>query len=399
MSKTCCVPLGFIRIVTCVGLACALAGQGHAAPYVPASGEQVVERVPGLSDPAHRELRRMRAALTASPENLHLASELARRYIEMARSTGEPRYTGYAQAALSPWWNQSQPPTQVRVLRATILQSRHQFSQALADLDAVLAADRRNAQAWLTRATIQQTQGEHDKARESCSQLNGLAPELVVIACIAGADSLGGEAAQSYALLDAALKASVGLGPGIEGWVLTLLAEMAASQGDYPAAEKHFLRALSLSDSDIYLLGAYADFLLDQERAGEAATLLRDNTRADGLLLRYALALRRQGLPAAEQIDTLQSRFAAAALRGDSVHLREQARYELHLRNDPQAALELAQKNWREQKETADARILLEAAVAGNAGEAARPVLNWLNRTGTKDRVLRMLAAKLEGAA
>jgi hypothetical protein len=47
---------------------------------------------------------------------------------------------------------------------------------------------------------------------------------------------------------------------------------------------------------DNYVFGAYADFLLDQNQPREVTALLRDKTRADPLLLRYALALKLQKL-------------------------------------------------------------------------------------------------------
>jgi hypothetical protein len=110
----------------------------HAAPYVPANGSQIIERLPGNADPVQQEFKRLRAQLSAAPDDLPLATELARRYIEQARSDGDPRYLGYAQAALAPWWHIEQAPTAVRLLRATLSQSMHRFADALADLNARL---------------------------------------------------------------------------------------------------------------------------------------------------------------------------------------------------------------------------------------------------------------------
>lgn len=369
----------------------------HAAPYIPDNGAQVIERLPSRNDPALRELKRLRAELAANPNNLALAVDLARRYISQAREEGDPRYTGYAQAALSPWWNLPQPPVQVRVLRATILQSTHQFQQALADLDAVLDADRTNAQAWLTRATILTVQGEYQQARNSCAKLAGLVDELILQTCLSNVGSLNGDAEKSYSALHAALKKHPDAPSGIRMWVLTLLAEMAVRRGDIPAAETHFRQAIALGSPDSYLLGAYADFLLDQNRPTEVVDLLKDKTRVDALLLRYALALKAQNSPAAaEHRQALAARFADAMLRGDTVHQREQARYELELAGNPGAAVKIAQQNWQIQKEPADARILLEAALAAKDKAAAEPVLSWLEKTGLEDQVLKKLAAKLE---
>src|SRR5688572_19072311 len=75
-----------------------------AAPYVPASDSQVLERLPiSPADPVFRELRTLRAELAARPGNPDLAAKLAGRYFGLAMAEGDPRYIGYAEAALRPW--------------------------------------------------------------------------------------------------------------------------------------------------------------------------------------------------------------------------------------------------------------------------------------------------------
>ena len=68
----------------------------------------------------------------------------------------------------------------------------------------------------------------------------------------------------------------------------------------------------------------------------------------------------------------------------------------LHLKLDAAAALALAQQNWAEQREPADALILLEAALAAKNAAAAKPVLDWLQQTRLEDVRLRPLATRLE---
>lgn len=376
----------------------AVAPAAFAAPYVPASGDQVIERLPSRGDPRQQELQRLRADLSATPNDPAKAAVLARRYVEVGRTDGDPRYFGYAQAALAPWWHLPDPPTEVRILRATLLQGRHQFDEALQDLDAVLRTDSRDAQAWLTRATIEQVQAEYAKAKASCSRLQALAPELVTVTCMANAASLSGQAEKVYPLLESTLKRHADADPGIRSWAMTLLAEMAVRLGNAGAAETHFRGALALAPGDTYLLGAYADFLLDQNRAAEAESLLARHGRVDGLLLRHALALRARNAPqAGEQTATLRTRFTAAAQRGSDEHLRERARFELGLMNNPSEALRLASENWKTQKEPADARILLEAALAAGDRGAAKPVLQWMQSNGVQDVALAALAGKLGG--
>jgi hypothetical protein len=91
----------------------------------------------------------------------------------------------------------------------------------------------------------------------------------------------------------------------------------------------------------------------------------------------------------------LQDRFDAARRRGDSVHLREEARFMLHLLDRPGEALELARRNWETQREPADALILLEAAVAAKEPTAAQPVLDWLRRTGLEHVAIQALVDRL----
>ena len=393
------MPANFLYPPICTmlaGLLFALPNLALATPYIPANGAQVIEHLPSRSDPTQRELGRLRADLTKTPDNLPLAAALARRYIEQARIEGDPRYLGYAQAILAPWWKQPQPPSAVLVLRATLLQSTHQFAAALADLDTVLKQDSGNAQAWLTRATVLLVTGDYAAAKASCMRLYSRAPVLVIQTCLANVGSVGGQAAQSYATLKTALEKNQDADPAIKIWVLTLLAEMATRQGDAVAAQKYFASALAFDGADSYLLGAYSDFLLDRGRAPEVVALLKDKTRVDALLLRYALALKATNSPQApRQTEVLRARFDAAMLRGDTVHQREQARFELTLRNDAKIALKLAKLNWAVQKEPADLRILLESAGAADDKAAAQVALDWVKKTGLEDRALSVLLKQM----
>ena len=369
-----------------------------AAPYTPKDGGTVIEQLPRRADATQLALRGLRQQLTDNPQDLALAAGLAQRYIALARSEADPRYLGYAQAALAPWWRQAAPPVPVRLLRATILQSTHQFGPALHDLDAVIAQEPANGQAWLTRATVLTVQGDYAKATASCARLSALSTQLVTVTCIANVASVTGRAAASERLLDLTLQRSAGAAPELESWALTLLAEMATRRGEMALAEARYATALARQPRDSYLLGAYADFLLDQRRPQEVVKLLKDQQRIDALLLRYALAL--QALPGQQtalQAATaeLTARFNAAMQRGDTVHQREQARFALFLQRDVPAAVQLAQKNWAIQKEVPDMRILLEAALAARNYAAAQPVLAWVAANGVEDVALQRLVRQL----
>src|SRR5256885_9815128 len=115
-------------------LALALGAPVFANPYLPIDDDAVLERLPERTDPSLRDVKRLRAALDRSPNDLALAARLARRAIEAARETGDPRFLGQAQSALTPWWTEPSPPAPALLLRATLRQSTHDFDGALADL-------------------------------------------------------------------------------------------------------------------------------------------------------------------------------------------------------------------------------------------------------------------------
>ena len=373
-----------------------LAGACSATPYIPADGKQVVEHLPSRANPVQRELLQLRAELSKNPTDLARAAALAQRYIEQARTEGDPRYLGYAQAALAPWWKDPQAPDAVLVLRATLRQSTHQFGAALADLDTVLHRDTDNVQAWLTRATVQMVTGDYTAAKASCMRLYSRAPVLIVQTCLSNIGSINGDAKASFAKLKAALDQHPDTEPGVRTWVQTLMAEMAARAGDDAAADALFKQAMAAEEPDSYLLGAYSDFLLDRGRAPEVVKLLKDKGRIDALLLRHAIALKAvRSADAPAQAEVLRSRFDAAMLRGDTVHQREQARVELALRNDPKTAVKLAMLNWAVQKEPADLRILVETAAASGDVAAAQTALDWIAKTRIEDRTIAAPLAKL----
>lgn len=389
------IPLG---VVLCLFGALSVVGQGvHAEAFLPSDDHQVLERVFTAGKQIDGELRRKRQLLSRNPQDLPLALSLARRYVELGRKQGDLRFAGYAQAALAPWWNQSQPPAEVVLMRAILRQRQHDFVRALSDLSRVLEVQPYNAQAWLTRAVIQQARGDYKQAMRSCLQLSRLVKTLVATSCAASVASLNGRAETSERLLQQRLSADANAEPEIRLWALTVLADIAARLGYDRVAEERFTRALALSSQDSTVLSAYADFLLDRNRAREVVSLLESNTQSDTLLLRLALAEKRLNLPRLEDhVLDLSARFAAARLRKQGLHLSSEARFTLYLLNKPTEALRLAQQNWSVERTPGDVRLVLETALSTGELEAAAPVLAWLKQTGLEDTSIHKLVHRIE---
>ena len=380
---------------------CALSITVQAAPFKPRSDAEVLEVLPArAADPRMRELRRLRTELAAQPSDLATAVQLARAYYSEVAAEGDPRYIGYAQAALGPWWDLPAPPAPVRVMRAVLLQFSHQFDAALADLQAVTQQDRDQGEAWAWRTAIHLVRADYTEARRGCAEMARLATPLIAAGCAAQIDSLTGHAAAGAADLQEVLARNPKAGAAEQLWVLTRLGEIEERRGQFAAAEAAFRQALKLDITDGYLLAAYADFLLDQGRPAEVLLLLKDRERSDLLLLRLALAAKAMNSPALAAWEAeLAARFDAARLRGDTVHQKEEARYILGLLGPSQAAraLALARENYAVQREPADARVLLEAALAAHQRTAAEPALAWMKTSGIESQRLQTLAQQLKG--
>jgi hypothetical protein len=368
-------------------------------PYRPTDDAQVLERLSfKATDPAAREIGSLRTDLRNNHRHLGSAVKLATRYIEQSRSEGDPRFLGQAQAILTPWWNEPIPPVSTLLLRATMKQNAHEFDEALTDLEQVLDRQPTNAQAWLTKASILQVQARYDEARYACQRLVRLAASHVLLGCLSDIAGVTGQSVKSRELLRQGLSNS-SLSGRERIWLATILSETAARTGAIREAEQYFAEAFKVGIKDQYLLSAYADYLLDQRRYQDVFSLLQSETRTDGLLLRLALAEQALALPAFKNHTAeLAARFSAGRERGTTVHVREEARFTLNLLRDARRALPLAQANWSIQREPADARILLECALAGKNRAAAQPVLDWLNRNQVEDFRLRQLAKQIEEA-
>lgn len=367
-----------------------------AAPFVPKADTEVLERLPTrANDPTARELRDLRAALAGNPADVALTTRLVRRYFDLAMAEGDPRYIGYAQAALNPIALDDRTPAEVWLLRGLLRQYGHDFDGALQDLATALRRDPDYGEARAWRAAIHMVRAEYPRAREECEALLASGRGVLATGCLAFVDAATGSLAPAYETLAGDAR-SPRASAAQRLWILTRLAEFAQRLGRPAEAEAHFRAALALDITDGYLLAAHADFLLEQKRPTEVIELLKGWERSDILLLRLALAEKAANSPAlAGHVATLGQRFAAAALRGDKTHQQEEARFRLFLLGDAAGALRLAAENYRVQREPRDAEILLIAARAAKTPDAARPALEWLTQSRFEDPRLAKLAEDL----
>jgi hypothetical protein len=368
------------------------------APYRPRSDNDVLEqlRAPRLAGAA--TLRELRDQWQLRPAHVPSALAYARAALELNRREEDPRYLGYAEAALAPWWSLPQAPPEVVLLRASLRLARMDHALAEQDLRALIDSPAPEGQAArITRAGLRLLQGNPGAAELDCRAAQVFVGPLVAETCSAAVRGLRGEAAQALAALDAALLRSADAPLAAEMWARTVAAELAQRLGRTAPANQHFeqaIRRMTAADSpDPGLLAAYADFLLSQRDARRVQALLTPFPRQDTLVLRLTLAeglLARQGDAAAqaaaqEHTRHLRLRFQEMRQRGDRSHLRDQALFELDVLGDPPAALRSMAQAWSLQREPLDALLYLRAARAAGAPDAAAAVRRWIAETGLQD--------------
>ena len=375
----------------------------QAAPFTPANDSDVVERLPlSATDPSARRLQSLRKQLEAKPDDVALRIEIARRYFDLSMAQGDPRYVGYASAALTPL-DKAAPASNAALtasywqIKGTLQQYSHNFDGALASLDKASLADPKSPDAMAWRAAIHMVQANYAKAQAECDALKPLTTPLFAAGCTQYVRASTGELQSAFDTLNAAVKAEPTASPELMLWELTRLAEMAIRLKRFDEADAYFQRALKLGVTDQFLLGAYADFLLLQKKPEAVITLLADWERSDILLLRLALAGKAaKHKKAADWASSLRDRFVEAAKRGDRLHEQEAARFELDIENNPKKALALAANNYKLQKEARDAEVLLRTALANKDAAVAEPALAWLKQNKYEDAHLADLAASLE---
>jgi tetratricopeptide (TPR) repeat protein len=383
---------GLLRDILRVILLGSLASVGDARPFIPQDDSTVLaEVVPGTR---HAEL----AARQAAAKRLDVALPLAQLYIKQARSTGDLRFLGYAEAVLAPWIGQAPTPgsapgaapdfaatsADALVLHATVLQSRHEFLRALGVLEQARALRPDDPQAWLTSATVLRVLGRYEQSMSACEQVAVRADPAVAELCRQGIRGLTGDLPSAYAAISQ--MNSQGMPAEERAWRDSELGEMAVRLGKDDEAERWFRDGLRSSPGDFYSRASYADLLLRNGRAQEALTLLKDQDTLEPLLLRIAIAqkvLRDAGLQKSSA--RLAAAFAAEAQRGEGIHRREEARFLLDVQNDPGAALAAAQKNWKVQHESDDVLILMRAAHAAGVPQAAAPAAAFVREHGMQD--------------
>ena len=371
-------------------------------PVTPKSDDEVLLVLPKSFLANRTKLSALQDKLNAAPTDPKLAAEVASQYLILGKSSGDPRFYGYARAAINRWWD-TDASTAILQIRAKLKENDHLFDDALVDLKIALAKNPNNTndnvQILTEIGNIYRTQGRYDEGMEVGDQLQSIIGPVPAAFCRAPIMAQTGRAEEAYNLLSEILpKAKANLPSSLVQYILTIRAEIADVLGREDEVEKHFVEGIEKAPGSFYLLRGYGDYLLDHDKADQALALLRDHTADNGVLLRAAIAADQSGQSELAQkwTDELETRFKEISLRGGEPHGRYESRFLYTLKNDPEAALDVALKNWQKKKEVRDTRNVLEAAIAAGKPDAAKPVIKFLRANKNEHVTLNKLVKELE---
>jgi Flp pilus assembly protein TadD len=374
---------GPAALLTLLAVAAATGIAAAADRFVPTDPDFVVANV-RQAEPDER-LRELLRAWRANPSTSESAA-LASAYIERARSAREPAFFGRAEAVLAPLASRPGASGTLRRLYAEVLQYRHDFTGAEGLLDALLRETPHDADARRLRATIRLVRGEFSGARADCAQLAAGTGSAAILgfACLGEALAGEGNLERALALLNSAFAQPAGADSLAQAYLLATRAELRERGGDLNGAILDYSRAVELAPRDDSIRAALADALAARGDAGDARDLLAIDRPSLALLVRSAALS--EGAKRASLSARAAAWLALEAARGDAIHYREEAL--LALANaQPARALAAASRNFEQQKELCDVRVLARAAQAARDKATLQSLQRWMRGSGFRDSV------------
>lgn len=360
----------------------------NARPYLPDNDDFVLAVLPFKpSQSGPSDIDRLKQNLKSDPKNRLVAIELAKRYLEMAKQTSDPRYYGLAETVIKPWWNDS-ADLDLMMLKANVLEFDHKFLEALTVLNNVIKIHN-HSQAILMRANINQIIGRYDLVKRDCTQLISDTSALIVASCLFSVDGFtsGPESTKTLiSKLRDLLAISNVKNVEVQLWSLGLLAETASLNGYWPLAEELLITGLDIKQDDTYLLSLYADLLLKQARFQDTVDLLQPFIEQTSLLVRFLVANSQMLATTTYRVQqkNLDMRIREDEIKGDQRHLREYAYYQLYVKHNKEIALQNALINWENQKELIDSLILYRAAFDLNRLDVLQMLAVWRDDNNVK---------------
>ena len=259
------------------------------------------------------------------------------------------------------------------ILEARLLQGIHKFDQAQQHLKQI--AHLRSPAAYLLMADIAIQQGDAAKAKETCEKLVGKTSFLLAFTCMVSAEFSRNADIKLFHKLKAFEIYTSNARPEERQWFYEVLADMSLQLGNAEAA-LNYLSQNELEQLPISALLVWADANFETRSYTSVtetfSVTVPDITKADdGLLLKWAIAERAQGIMRSEVQTQLAKNMEIRVWREDSSHAAQVATYFLEIEQDFPLALKFAELNWRYAQALSDKNLLERARRANVASTNA----------------------------
>lgn len=297
------------------------------------------------------------------------AAALARKVqlqLDLSRQQGSPRPLGEARRMLDQLDLQKWQP-QHWWLSATVRQRLHDFDGAATDLFRAMSMTPNDPQLHFSAFSVAMAQGRHEDAGRYCKRFSQLSPGYLASACKAEwLTATGKPESARFALRQTVATPSSRQDVVGFQYAVSTLAELETT--DRPEqADRLWQLALALDPDDLYSRSHYCQWLLDQQRLDDVLDCSNGYDNVDALAVIRVQALQSVDPTAAAALaDKISARIAQASWRGDWLHAYEYALFLLDVRPDPVAALQMARRNWQQQRRPEDAALLARAEKAFN---------------------------------
>ena len=259
------------------------------------------------------------------------------------------------------------------ILEARLLQGTHKFEEAKQHLKQI--AHFHSPVAYLLMADIATQQGDVKRAKENCEKLVGKTSFLIAFTCMVNAEFSKNTDANLLNKLKAFEVYTSNARPAERQWFYEVLADMSLQLGNAEAA-LDYLSQTEFKQLPISAMLVWADAHFQLRNYEDVTTTLVRNVpdikkADDGLLLKWAIAERAQGITSSTVQSQLSKNMEIRVWREDSSHAAQAATYFLEIEQDYPLALKFAELNWQYAQAISDKRLLERARKANDVSNNA----------------------------
>jgi Tfp pilus assembly protein PilF len=309
----------------------------------------------------------------------------ARRFLAAAALAAAASLQAVPAAGHESHRHRSALPERAAISAADEAQSRHEFTEARAELDRLLAADPRDLEARLMSANLFLLSGQFERARGECRLVLATGALQAGTICLAASLTGPGSVDRGRRMI-AALGDPTGSDVELSRWRLLTEADLALRAGDGEAALSFHERAFALDPGHEEARTRLVELVLELGNVTRALGLARaPDPSVARLVLRVRAARMLGTADAISSLDELKAMIEADRSKGIPPHLREEAQIALYVYRDAPAAVRLARLNFETQKDTPDLRMLAAAATAAADASAMAALHAWMRETGFED--------------